>query len=215
VKITKRRLLGLATAGLMVAPVFASSLASADTASTTISSAVTAAITAFTTSGTVNVNVASTSGVKQTVNTDTVTISTNDSAGYTLTLQDGNNSNALCVTPGAGCTGIPATSGTTTTPVLMSVANVWGFHLDNDGTKWCNSGTTCGATFGTSLSSNQTSSATLKFAAVPVSGSPYTVKTTATTASSDVTYVWYGVNMDPTLASGTYTDSVTYTATAN
>jgi hypothetical protein len=215
VKISKRRLIGLATAGLMIAPIFASSLASADTASTTISSAVTAAITAFTTSGTVNVNVASTSGVKQTVNTDAVTISTNDSAGYTLTLQDGNGSNELCITPGGSCTGIPAHAGTTGTPTLMSVANVWGFHLDNDGTKWCSSGSTCGATFGTSLSSNQTSSATLKFASIPSNGSPYTVKTTSTTASSDVTYVWYGVNIDPTQTSGTYTDSVTYTATAN
>jgi hypothetical protein len=215
VKISKRRILGTATIGLMLAPIFASSIASADTASTTISSAVTAAITAFTTSGTVNVNVASASGVKQTVNTDTVTISTNDSAGYTLTLQDGNGSTALCITPGGSCTGIPATSGTTTTPALMSGANQWGFHIDNDGTKWCNSGTTCGATFGTSLSTNQASSATLKFASVPANASPYTIKTTSSTASSDVTNVWYGVNVDETQATGTYTDSVTYTATAN
>lgn len=210
-KITKRRILGLATVGLMMAPVFASSLASADTNSTTISSAVTAAITAFTTSGTVNVNTSSASGVKQTVNTDAVTISTNDSAGYTLTLQDGDATTALV----SGGNNIAAHSGTTTTPTLMSAANVWGFHLDNDGAKWCSAGSTCGATFGTSLSSNQASSATLKFAAMPASGSPYTVKTTSSTASSDVTNVWYGVNIDPSQASGTYTDSVTYTATAN
>jgi hypothetical protein len=197
-----------------MAPVFASSIASADTASTTISSAVTAAITAFTTSGTVNINVASASGVKQTVNTDTITISTNDTAGYTLTLQDGNNSNDLCITPGSGCTGIPSTSATSTTPALMSGANIWGYHIDG-ATKWCNSGSTCGSTFGTSLSSNQAASATLKFAKVPLSGSPDTLKTTATTASSDVTYVWYGIDIDPTQANGTYTDTVTYTATAN
>jgi hypothetical protein len=89
-----------------------------------------------------------------------------------------------------------------------------GLPLDG-ATKWCNSGTTCGSTFGTSLSSNQAASATLKFAKVPLAGSPDTLKTTSTTASSDVTNVWYGVNVDPTQASGTYTDSVTYTATAN
>jgi hypothetical protein len=210
-KITKKHILALATAGLVAAPVFASSLASADTASTTISSAVTAAITAFTTSGTVNINASSASGVKQTVNTDLITISTNDTSGYTLKLEDGDSTVSL----GSGGNTIPAWSGTTGTPTLMNTANVWGFHLDNDGTKWCNSGSTCGATFGTVLSSNQTASATLKFAAMPASGSPYTVKTTATTASSDTTYVWYGVNIDPTQASGTYTDSVTYTATAN
>jgi hypothetical protein len=209
--ITKRRILGLATLGLVIAPVFASSLASANTASTTISSVITANITAFTTSGTVNVNASSASGVKQTVNTDLITISTNDTAGYTLKVEDGDSTVSL----GSGGNTIAAWSGTTTTPTFMNTANVWGFHLDNDGTKWCNSGSTCGNTFGTTLSSNQTASATLKFAAMPASGSPYTIKTTATTASSDTTYVWYGVNIDPTQASGTYTDSVTYTATAN
>jgi hypothetical protein len=209
VKITKRRVLGLATAGLMMAPIFASSLTSA--ATTTVSSVVSPAITAFTTSGTVNVNVSSASGVKQTVNTDTVTISTNDANGYTLTLQDSD----ATVTLGSGGNTIPAHSGTTTTPSLMSAANVWGFHIDNDGIKWCSSGTTCGSTFGTTLSTNQTASATLKFAAMPASGSPYTIKTTSATASGDTTSVWYGVNVDPTQASGTYTDSVTYTATAN
>jgi hypothetical protein len=199
----------------MVAPIFASSLASADTNTTTISSIVSPNITAFTTSGTVNVNVSSAAGVKQTINTDVVTISTNDTGGYTLTLQDGNNSNALCTAPGAGCTGIPATSATTAAPALMSTANIWGFHKDDGTTTWCSTASNCGSTFGTSLSSNQTASGTLKFAAVPVSGSPYTLKTTAATASSDVTDIWYAVNVDPTQASGTYTDSVTYTATAN
>jgi hypothetical protein len=214
VKLTRRRILGLATAGLLLSPVLVSSVATADAATTTVSSAVTGAITAFTTSGTVNVNAASASGVKQTVNTDTVTISTNNATGYTLTLEDGNNSNDLCTTPGAGCTGIPATAGTAGTPALMSGANQWGYHIDG-AVKWCNSGTTCGSTFGTTLSSNQAASATLKFAKVPLSGSPDTLKSTSTTASSDVTYVWYGVNVDPTQASGTYTDPVTYTATAN
>jgi hypothetical protein len=198
-----------------MAPVFSSSLASANTQSTTLSSVVAANITAFTTNGTVNVNVSSASGVKQTVNTDAVTISTNDSAGYTLTLQDGDASNALCITPGGSCTGIPATSATTSSPAIMSGANQWGFHRDDGTTTWCSTATNCGATFGTSLSSNAATSTTLKFAAVPVNGSPYTLKTTATTASSDVTNIWYGVNIDPTQASGTYTDSVTYTATAN
>jgi hypothetical protein len=199
----------------MMAPIFASSLASANTASTTLSSVVSANITAFTTNGTVNVNTSSASGIKQTVNTDTVTISTNDTAGYTLKLEDGNNSDALCTSPGAGCTGIPATSGTFATPIIMSVANVWGYHIDDGTTTWCSTASNCGATFGTSLSSNQATSATLKFAKVPVAASPDTLKTTASTASSDTTNIWYGVNIDPTQASGTYTDSVTYTATAN
>jgi hypothetical protein len=217
VKLTRRRLLGLATAGLLMAPIFASSIASADTASTTLTSVVTGAITAFTTSSTVAIAVASASGTKQTVNTDVVTISTNNSTGYTLKLEDGNNSDALCTSPGLGCTGIPATAGTFAVPAIMSGVNQWGYHIDPvvPSTTWCSTATNCGTTFGTSLSSNQATSATLKFAKVPVGGSPDTIKTTATTASSDVTDVWYGVNVDPTQASGSYSDAVTYTATAN
>ncbi|MBW4062073.1 hypothetical protein HJC99_05875, partial [Candidatus Saccharibacteria bacterium] len=45
--------------------------------------------------------------------------------------------------------------------------------------------------------------------------SPNTLKTTSGTASNDTTTVWYGVAADTTQPSGTYTNSVTYTATAN
>jgi hypothetical protein len=67
----------------------------------------------------------------------------------------------------------------------------------------------------TTVTSNAAISGTINFAAVPVTASPDTLKATATTASNDVTNVWYGVAVNTTAASGTYTNSVTYTVTAN
>ena len=66
----------------------------------------------------------------------------------------------------------------------------------------------------TSSASNQPISAT-KFAAVPATASPDTLKSTSGTANNDTTAVWYSVAVNNSTASGTYTNSVTYTATVN
>ena len=215
VKITKRRLLGLATLGLLVAPLMSSSLTQA--VGTTVQSTVSGSITAFTNTNptTTLIDITSASGTKQTINKDTVSISTNNATGYTLKLQDADTSNALCVTPGGSCTGIPATSGTHATPAIMSGANQWGYHIDDGTTTWCSTATSCASGL-TLPSSNAATSTTLKFALVPLSsGSADTLKTTSTTASSDTTPVYYAVNVDPTQASGIYKDDVVYTAIAN
>lgn len=215
-KITKQRILGLATAGLLMAPLFASSMAQG--VGTTVQTVVGSSITAFTNANptTTSIDVTSSSGTKQTINKDTVTISTNNSTGYTLKIQDADTSNALCITPSGACTGIPSTSATSTTPALMSGANQWGYHKDDGTTTWCSTASNCGTALGAMPVSNASTSTTLKFALVPLSsGTADTLKTTATTASSDTTPVWYAVNVDPTQASGTYKDDVVYTATVN
>ncbi len=87
----------------------------------------------------------------------------------------------------------------------MSV-NTWGYRVDGIGG------------FGAGPTSAQSSAAisgSIKFAAVPATGSPNTIKTTTGTASSDTTSVWYGIAANTTQPNGTYTNSVTYTATAN
>lgn len=214
-RISHRRILGLATLSLLLAPAFASSTVQA--VGTTIQTVVSGQITAFsnTNTGNTNLNITSAAGVKQTIDKDTVSVSTNNTTGYTLKLQDSDASNALCITPGGGCTGIAATSGTTTTPAVMSGANQWGYHIDDGTTKWCSTAVNCGSLL-TLPSANAATSSTLKFALVPLSsGSADTLKTTATTASSDTTPVYYAVNVDPTQASGTYADTVVYTAVAN
>ncbi|HSX30985.1 MAG TPA: hypothetical protein VLE99_03650 [Candidatus Saccharimonadales bacterium] len=200
VKSRKLRLLGVST--LAFGAIFASPvIAAAATSSTTISSSLGSVISLLSTNGTVNVNVTPTGSGAQTIASDTVTVSTNDASGYTLQLAETGASGSLT----SGGNTIPASSGTVASPVAMA-ANTWGFRTDGVG------GFGAGPT---SAASSTAISGTVKFAAVPATASPTTLKTTATTASNDTTTVWYGVAANTSQASGTYTNSVTYTVTAN
>lgn len=181
---------------LLVTP----AIAGAATTSTTISSDIGSVISTFTSSGTVTANVIPTGAGAQTIASDTITVSTNDSSGYTLQLEDSNATTTLT----AGSNTIAASSGTQASPVAQT-ANTWGYRVDGAG------GFGAGPT---SSRSSGTITATT-FAGVPASGSPNTLKTTATTASNDTTTVWYGVTANTSQPTGTYSDSVTYTATAN
>jgi hypothetical protein len=174
---------------------------SALTASTTISSNISPVISLLTTNGTVNVNVVPTGAGAQTIASDTVTVSTNDSGGYTLQLAETAGSSNLV----SGSNTIPTSSGSQATPAVMAV-NTWGYRVDSLGGF---------GTGPTSPQSNAAISGTIKFAAVPATASPNTLKTTSGTATNDTTTVWYGVAANTTQPSGTYTNSVTYTATAN
>jgi hypothetical protein len=176
-------------------------LAGASTATTTVSSTLSSVITLFTTSGTVTVNVVPTGSGAQTIANDTVTVSTNDSAGYTLQLAETTASSALT----SGGNTIPGTTGTQASPVAMLV-NTWGYRVDGIG------GFGAGPTSGVS---SQAISGSIKFAAVPATASPNTIKSTSGTAANDTTSIWYGVAANTSQASGTYTNSVTYTLTAN
>src|SRR4051812_29156490 len=91
VKIKRGHILAAATAALLLSPV----LAAADTANTTISTTISAVISVFTTNGTVTANVLPTVSGAETIASDTVTVSTNDSAGYTLKLEDANATTSL------------------------------------------------------------------------------------------------------------------------
>ena len=196
----KVRILASATVSCLV---FATGtmVVSASTATTTVSSQVSAVISLLTTNGTVNINTLPTGAGVQTIASDTVTVSTNDSSGYTLQLAETGASATLT----SGSNTIAASSGSQTTPVVMAT-NTWGYRVDSLG------GFGAGPT---SAASNAAISGTIKFAGVPATASPNTLKTTATTASNDTTTVWYGVATNTTQPSGTYTNSVTYTATAN
>jgi hypothetical protein len=174
---------------------------SAATASTTVSSVVSPVISLLSSSGTVNVNVVPSASGAQTIASDTVTVSTNDAAGYLLQLAETGAGSTLV----SGGNSIPASAGTFASPAFMA-NNTWGYRVDGVGT------------FGVGPTSGQSSTAvsgTIKFAAVPATASPNTIKSTSGVASSDTTTVWYGVAANTAQASGTYTNSVTYTATAN
>lgn len=177
---------------------------SALTANTTISSVISPVISVLTTNGTVNVNIpAPTGSGVQTIASDTVTVSTNDSNGYTLSLADSSASTAALI---SGSNTIPASSGTQSSPATQSV-NTWGYCVSGVG----GFSTNCPS----SSASDQSISGSYTFAGVPLSGSPNTIATTSTTASNATTTVWYAVAANTSQATGTYTTTVTYTAVTN
>lgn len=197
---TKKSVINSITLGLFAAVLSMPAIAGAATASTTVNSAISSVLSVFTTSGTVNVNVTPTGSGAQTIANDVLTVSTNDALGYTLQIANADTNTNLV----SGGNNLAASSGTQASPTAQT-ANTWGYRVDGVGG------------FGAGPTSSQSSAAigSRTFAGVPSSSSPNTIKTTATTASNDTTNVWYGVAADTSQPSGTYTDTITYTATAN
>lgn len=197
--ITYRLGAGLAVVAALISPVIASATATPTTQSTTINATVGSAIS-MTTSGTVTIGVTPGASAAATSASDTVTVATNSTNGYTLTLADADATTGLT----SGGNTIGAHTGTWASPSTLAT-NKWGYRVDGAGT------------FGAGPTSAQTNQANLSgtWAGMPATGSAQTLKTTSATASADVTTVWYGVKVDATQPNGVYTDSVTYTATTN
>ena len=192
----KKAIFAFSLSAIILTPV----AAGAATANTIISSQISAVIGLFTTSGTVTVDGTPNGTGVQTIASDTVTVSTTDTAGYTLKLAESTGVSNLV----SGSDTIPASSGSQASPVAASV-NTWGYRVDSIG------GFGAGPT---SSASNQAISSA-KFAAVPATASPNTIKTTSTTATSDTTTVWYQVSANTSTPPGTYTNTVVYTAVTN
>ena len=168
------------------------------TTSTIIASV--ASIISVSSNGTLTLSVTPATGGSQTTDDDTVSVTTNSSSGYTLTLADTDATTTLV----NGGDSISAHSGTQASPSALA-NNSWGYRVDTIGGFGAGPG---------AASTNQTTN-TLTFAGVPATGAANTIRTTATTASSETTSVWYSVKVDGTKPSGSYSDSVTYTATTN
>lgn len=137
-----------------------------------------------------------------TIASDTITVGTNASTGYTLTMKDTDTTTDLL----NGTNVIVASSGTPVAPVVLAM-NSWGWRIDSL------------AGFGAGPTTAQTNATSngLTFAGVAASNmSAHTLKTTAGPANpSQTTNVWYGVRINTTKPSGTYTNQVTYTAVTN
>lgn len=187
----------VAMVGVVLSPAIAS--AAQDTDNTTINATIASVIT-MTTSGTVAIGITPTGSGAASSQSDTVTVSTNNSAGYNLTLSDSDTNTNLV----NGGNNIAAHAGTWASPSTLA-NNSWGYRSDGLGS------------FGAGPTSAETNVANLAltWAGVPSSASPQTLKSTSSTASNDVTTVWYGVKADSTKPNGVYTDQVTYTATTN
>lgn len=187
--------LSVGTAGLLMPLVSAAS----QSANTVVNANIGVTVS-ISTSGTVNLAITPTGSGSASSASDAVSVSTNDAAGYKLQLADADTNTGLV---NSGNT-IAATSGTFAAPAALA-NNTWGYRIDSAGT------------FGAGPTTAQTNAASLSgtWAGVPSSASPATLKTTATTAAADTTTVWYGAMADTTKPNGTYTDTVTYTATGN
>ena len=182
--------------GVICSPVIAS--AAANTANTTVSASVGASIS-VTTTATVSLSLTPTAGGVVSSASDTVTVNTNNATGYMLTLADGDAN----VNLSSGGNTIGAHSGTQATPTVLAT-NKWGYAVANAG----------GFDGSYSAETNNTSSAS-KWAGMPATGSPNQIKSTSSIATNDTTIVWYGVKATSAQPNGTYSDTVTYTATTN
>jgi hypothetical protein len=182
------------------------SVVSAATANDTISSVIPQLISITTGTGTVNLPITPTGGGVQTIGSDTVSVSSNDAAGYSLTIASANACTTLftgtCATP---LLTIPASIGTAAAPVIQSV-NTWGY---------CATGTYVPSALSTSCpsatASNQTISATNKFAGITTSAA--TIGSNSGVVASNTTTVYFAVAANTTQGAGTYGSSVVYTLT--
>lgn len=129
---------------------------------------------------------------------DTVTVSTNNSSGYTLRLANADSETALV----SGSDSIEAHAATAASPSPLA-DNTWGYAVAG------------GAFDGSYTAETNNASSSSTWAGVPASGSPTDLKTTSSVAAPDTTTVWYGVRVDATQPTGTYTGTVTYTAVVN
>lgn len=153
----------------------------------------------MTTSEDVAINVMPAVGGSQSSNSDTISVSTNGSSGYTLTLENADTDTEL----EGGIDDIAAHTGTLAAPTALS-DNTWGYAVAGEG----------GFDGSYTQFTDDTSSATL-WAGVPALGSGDTIKITNDPAPNDTTTVWYSVKVDTSKPDGEYTDTVLYTATAN
>ena len=193
-KIVKNNLLSSAILGLALLPLGETYAVGANT---TINATI-ASVISITSNSTVNIALAPTAtGSVTSSNSDVVTVSTNNSTGYNLTLSSSTANTNLT----SGANTIAASAGTQAAPVQLT-ANTWGYRVDGVGSF---------GTGPTTALTNATSS-TQTFAGVPATGAAHNIKSTSTPANADQTTVWYGVNVDATKPTGTYSNIVTYTA---
>jgi hypothetical protein len=152
--------------------------------------------------GTVNLNVTPALGGSCTIQSDLVSVLTDNSNGFTLTLANNSNDNALKYSVYS----INATNGTFASPLALA-NNTWGYRVDGIGS------------FGagpTTAQSNISPPSTVFAKTVANNQTHDTILSTSASANPAVqTTFWYGVCADTATASGSYGTTVIYTAIAN
>lgn len=198
----KRYIYGAAGTLAAFSMVMSPAMVSAITDGTTVEATVGSTISISNSASTVSVSLTPGGSAVESVGTDTVTVSTNDTDGYTLDVAAADATNALRSATGPGTYTIAATSATTPATATTLTTNSWG---------WCVVGLgTCSGSY--TVSNNQAAAASGNWIAMPVSGSDIEVKSTSGVASNDNTVFYYGVNVNSTKQTDVYSDAVTYTA---
>jgi len=198
-----KRIIPAAAAAIVIATPVIGSAASSN-ANTTINATINEVIS-ISTSSTVTLSLTPTSGGVVSSGSDTVTVSTNRTTGYNLAVNDSDATTTLA----SGGNDLTAHTGTKTTPTALA-NGTWGVAVATATTGIGTNG--FDASYSTETNNG---SSTSKWAGVPASGSPMMIKTTSSTASGDTTTVWYAAKADASQPNGTYTGTVTYTATTN
>ena len=120
-----------------------------------------------------------------------VDVSTNNLTGYTLSMNTKIENTALINQSNSSHT-IPSTTYPKASPGTLT-ANTWGYHV------WPLGQTTSSTTF----------------SALPPLSAPQIITVTNAPSPSSITTLTFGVNVDTTLISGTYKNTVVFTATSN
>ena len=158
---------------------------SADSVSSDISVEVDAVMAITTNTPTLSIPIMPTPSGTLAMNDLTVTVSTNNQTGYTLSMNSETEDTDLAhiTMPDA----IPSTTAPFATPAALGV-NTWGYSL---------------------------AASPSNFSAIPALSAPYTIASTAAPGQNSATGVTFGANIDSTVAAGTYLSTMVFTATAN
>lgn len=138
-----------------------------------------------------------------TVQSDEVTVITGSTTGYTVVVNNGDTETSL---EGPSAQTIPSVSGTQGSPVALT-AGTWGYRIDG----------VAGFGAGPTSPLANVGIPALTFAAIPPSNSAGgTIRYTESVDPEETaTSVWYGICVDASTLSGSYADSVLYTAVIN
>jgi hypothetical protein len=136
------------------------------------------------------------------VQSDTVSVLTDSTTGYSLTMTTSTTNNAM---QGA-TTSLPTSSGTSSAPTTLAV-NTWGYRVDGL------------ASFGTGPTTSQSSGSvpSVTFAGVPASNQSSTQVAYSNSPANPAqdTKAWYGICADSSVPADTYSVTVIYTAVTN
>jgi len=136
------------------------------------------------------------------VQSDTVSVLTDSTTGYSLTMTTSTTNNAM---QGAS-TSLASSTGTPSVPTTLAV-NTWGYRVDGL------------ASFGAGPTTAQSSGSvpSVTFAGVPASNQSSTqVAYSASPANpAQDTKVWYGICANSSIPAATYSVTVVYTAVTN